>query len=329
MKREPVTLGREADNWLHRLLRQRSAKPGAAAPAGNCLDADVLAAWADGTLSAKELAIAETHVANCPRCLTILAAIERTVPPASVQPQKQHLLIRWLVPLTVAATAVAIWVAIPEQQVIPVARETAATRETPSTSSPIPAPSPAPPPVAAPRLDAKQVEGRQEKAQSQRAANARADEEAATDRLARLESALADSAAPVSEPLLERDRAAVGNSAATPAAPPAPQASAGALSETIGATAQRRAFSKESVFEAVSPTEPLVRWRVLSGTEIERSTDGGKSWARTSKPPAPISGIRVVDALSATVTTSDGRSFSTADGGATWTPVQEKPAAPF
>ena len=42
-----------------------------------------------------------------------------------------------------------------------------------------------------------------------------------------------------------------------------------------------------------------------------------------------IVAIRAVDALSATVTTSDGRTLSTTDGGATWAPSQEKPAAPF
>jgi photosystem II stability/assembly factor-like uncharacterized protein len=50
---------------------------------------------------------------------------------------------------------------------------------------------------------------------------------------------------------------------------------------------------------------------------------------KTTSPPAPVVGIRDVDAMRATVTTSDGRTLSTTDGGATWAPVQEKPAAPF
>ena len=73
-------------------------------------------------LSAKELAAAELHVAKCPRCLALLAAIERTAPPVAAEPH-QRMWLRWLVPLTAAATAVAIWIAIPQQQVTPVARD--------------------------------------------------------------------------------------------------------------------------------------------------------------------------------------------------------------
>jgi photosystem II stability/assembly factor-like uncharacterized protein len=88
--------------------------------------------------------------------------------------------------------------------------------------------------------------------------------------------------------------------------------------------------NQQAIIEGVSPGDPLIRWRVRSGTDVERSTDGGKTWsAPSSKAPAPISAIRVVDAFAASVTTSDGRSFSTTDGGATWVPVQEEPAAPF
>jgi photosystem II stability/assembly factor-like uncharacterized protein len=64
--------------------------------------------------------------------------------------------------------------------------------------------------------------------------------------------------------------------------------------------------------------------------DIERSIDGGQTWMKTpAMPPAPVTSIQVKDALTATVTTSDGRTFSTTDGGKTWASVQEKPPAPF
>jgi photosystem II stability/assembly factor-like uncharacterized protein len=84
------------------------------------------------------------------------------------------------------------------------------------------------------------------------------------------------------------------------------------------------------VVEGMSAADPQIRWRSPSGAGIERSTDGGKNWTKTaSSPPGTVVAIQVVDALNATAITSDSRTFSTTDGGKTWVPVQEKPAAPF
>jgi len=315
MKREPVASQREQDKWLHRLLREGSATEQVAAPTSACLDTDVLAAWADGAMGGKALAAAEIHVAHCPRCLALLAAIERTTPPPAEDAHSRRAWLRWLVPLTAAATAVAIWVAIPQQQVTPVAREHAST----------------PAPVT-PRAAAPPVEVPEQKALPQQAPLARADQPSeAADRRARQERALSDTT-PVAESAPARDNAAAGqNALATPApqAAPVPPAPAEALGDRLGATAARKTLGKEAAMEAVAPDNPFVRWRVLSGTDIERSADGGKTWTSTSRPPVPISRVRAVDAFNAIVTTSDGRSFSTADGGATWVPVQEKPPAPF
>jgi photosystem II stability/assembly factor-like uncharacterized protein len=87
-------------------------------------------------------------------------------------------------------------------------------------------------------------------------------------------------------------------------------------------------MSKLHAIEAVG-ADPLVRWRVLARTDVERSTDGGRTWVKTASPRAPIVSISDVDADRATVTTADGRTLSTTDGGATWAPAQGKPAAPF
>jgi photosystem II stability/assembly factor-like uncharacterized protein len=98
----------------------------------------------------------------------------------------------------------------------------------------------------------------------------------------------------------------------------------------LAAVDQRALNESVSVaIEGVSPDYPQIRWRVTR-TGVERSFDGGQSWIRTaSSPPPSIVALRVVNGLSASATTADGRTFSTTDGGTTWTPVQEKPPAAF
>jgi hypothetical protein len=128
--------------------------------------------------------------------------------------------------------------------------------------------------------------------------------------------------------------------AAAAAAPPAEARAASATAKRVEAkpeapservtVGQSRAFdSAIAPIESESPSNPRIKWRVTSGTLVERSSDGGASWTKTSTPPAPISAIEVQDAARAIVTAADGRRFSTSDAGATWTAVQEKSAAPF
>ena len=105
----------DRDRIVERLLRQ-SLKPHADAVApGPCLDADVLAAWADGALPADELTAAEAHVSGCSRCQALLAAIIQSAPAVAVaEPWWRR---RWafgvLVPATVAAAALVLWTVVP------------------------------------------------------------------------------------------------------------------------------------------------------------------------------------------------------------------------
>jgi photosystem II stability/assembly factor-like uncharacterized protein len=64
---------------------------------------------------------------------------------------------------------------------------------------------------------------------------------------------------------------------------------------------------------------PAVCWLVGTMGTVLLSTDG-TSWQRVplSDPTASLVGVRATDAKSATVTASDGRTFTTTDGGATW-----------
>src|SRR5262245_49834894 len=108
---------RVRDQSLERLLRQSLKTPSGGATT-SCLDPETLAAWADGGLSGHELEVAQSHAADCARCQSALAALVRTSldpvkPVAETLDQGHRRWFAWLVPLTAAAAAIAIWVAVP------------------------------------------------------------------------------------------------------------------------------------------------------------------------------------------------------------------------
>jgi hypothetical protein len=320
---------REHDQWLERMLRRRSMDAPMTLPPVGCLDAETLAAWADGTLNPQEIAAAEIHVSNCARCTALVAAVARTAPPALADTPSRGRLLRWLVPLTAAATAVAIWVAIPERQPASSVREESAQAVTvtpPQAASPSETATPAPEPRSALESSEQKLEGQ---GQTARADSLFDRNRAATPELRKEQEAAGFSSSDRQATVAEAPSAA----AAPPAAPlpgPAqtPPGSGGTFKSEVGRRALNEAV--KTPIAGLSPNDPQIRWRSPSGADLERSLDGGRTWTKTaSNPPGPIATIRVVDALTAAVTTSDGRTFSTADGGQTWAFVQEKPAAPF
>ena len=116
MKREPVGNEHDRDAWLGSTLPHLPA-----ADAKDCLDAETLAAWADGGLNKQSAAAVELHVSTCDRCAAVLAALGRTAPALPARHAwSARGMWRWLVPLTAAATAVAIWVVVPDRPVTPV-----------------------------------------------------------------------------------------------------------------------------------------------------------------------------------------------------------------
>ena len=176
-------------------------------------------------------------------------------------------------------------------------------------------------------------------------------------------------AAPVSPAPSASELAAAG--AAKPAATPPP-----AVAETVttereaaavaGAKSVRQRFATASLVLGASP-DGRYRWRV-NGTLVERSVDGGATWAvvpgmpgaQVSAIAAPTSNVawfaggagtvlvwvddtwsrvvfpekvdltsvRALGAREAFVTTADGRTFRTTDGGLTWSLQQNHPS-PF
>jgi hypothetical protein len=329
MKREPVGSEHEENSWLGSALRQ-SQSPASDA----CPDAETLAAWADGGLNVKAAAAVETHTSGCAHCMAVLAAMARTAPVPAARAWTPARVFRWLAPLAAAATAVAIWIAVPDgpnATLDPVAaHDSAASRpgtpnQEPGVRSPEPGAINQPTPAGAEALEPRAL--------TQAAPSARADNPAIEERPQLRDEMRRESAAPQ----------AFNAAPSPPSSPEAPSISADALAgnAATGAPAQRSAPVGRIVVtsESISPLNELFRWRVVAYTSIERSIDGGKSWTKTIPIPGvvpdnpdalTIRSVRAISDVSATATTSDGRDFYTSNAGLSWVPpVQEKPAAPF
>jgi hypothetical protein len=96
-----------------RSMSTAPASPGGA-PGPACLDAETLAAWADGELGAHERAAAEAHAADCLRCQTLLAAMIRSAPPAAEVTSWWRLpAVKWLAPLAAVAAGLVVWAIVP------------------------------------------------------------------------------------------------------------------------------------------------------------------------------------------------------------------------
>jgi photosystem II stability/assembly factor-like uncharacterized protein len=67
---------------------------------------------------------------------------------------------------------------------------------------------------------------------------------------------------------------------------------------------------------------PLVCWLIGRAGTMLLSTDG-RTWRRVPFPEmTDLATVRASDAQTATVTTTDGRTFRTTDGGRTWARLQ-------
>jgi hypothetical protein len=101
---------RERDLSVERWLR---TTPVSAAQPDDCLDAETLAAWAEGLLDGSQRATAEAHASNCARCQAMLAVMVRTTPDRAAgtgSPIRKWLMM--LGPPMAAAAAVALWFAV-------------------------------------------------------------------------------------------------------------------------------------------------------------------------------------------------------------------------
>jgi hypothetical protein len=290
------------DRSLDQLLRQSS---GPASVSDQCVDGETLAAWVEGSLPTHPAMTVERHLADCARCQALLAAFVRSEPLVSAAPARAtpwwHL--RWIVPFATAATAIAVWVLVPSpaarrQEPPAVADQKVAAAESYPPPSNMTALSPPgalaeskPPVMHAPApaqgRQANQAGGRQVERETDSLAKSKASpdsvpkaKEEAALRADPSERARVGSAAATSKPLApseqkpptvpertasarSRDERATELRDAPPAAPP-PLAMA--RQESVGLTV-----------ELISP-DTTQRWRIVGGSRVERSIDGGVSW---------------------------------------------------
>jgi len=277
-------------------------------PSNTCLDAETLAAWVDGGLSKKDAAMAEAHVSSCPRCQTIAGLIVKTTPATTVDAPWWRA--RWLIPVTAGVAAVGLWILTPTNPK-PSPEPTAALAKLESARGAVAPSAPAvAPPAAAPERVPQQAGRRQDLKQ----------EKGLGDRFkARANDKAPQPGAATPEETRRETRAnAAADTAAAPAAAAPPAAQSGRLADQQRARQSVAAAAKT----AVSPDGGL-HWRITDRGALERSTDGGTTWAAVNVGiTATFTTVQSPEPRTALVTTTDGRVFRTSDGGTTWR-VQE------
>jgi Putative zinc-finger len=321
-----------------------------------CPDAAMLAAYLDGTLASADRATLEAHAADCSRCALQLATIVRLEDearesrPAPAPPLWRRFL--WTVPVATAALAAIIYVAAPSRPLVPAPARDA--------RSALPAQAPMSRPEAPPSEEAESSprvladEARNE---------ARSDapsEQAQTKTPARLQRAGGSSlrkeafAVPQPQPGASADQAAAPSAASSPAVPEASEVTRSDADASRNAETDARAKAADVVAPVAPPAaasgvaregSPLVavgervaqaaalvvhapdsrvRWRV-ENIRIERSVDGGLTWATE---PSPIAlDLTMGTAPSAGVcwlASPSGQVLRRADTGA-WTDVSPAP----
>lgn len=275
----------ERDRAVERLLK--GTRREAPAVEGVCLDVDVVAAWADGSLSTAERKAAEAHAADCARCQALLASMVRTTPPA-LAPRRgaRWAVLRWAVPLTTAAAAATLWFVVdrsalqklPSELTVeaPATRPADAERsaDTAASRAPREPTKDAPPPQRRARA---RTTG--ERLADRKTASERADESTEKERTApeaRAEQSLGQTA----------EKKAASPEPAPPAAVPTPS---GGLAETVtvqsktdrdaaAAASEFRTTASNTRWTHVAVPNSPVRWRFSAAGGVERSNDGGATW---------------------------------------------------
>jgi hypothetical protein len=290
---------------------------------GACIDAETLAAWADGGLTKADAAAVETHLADCERCTAMLATFVRTTPDAPVvEPLWKRWHLRWLVPVATAATVAALWVLVPR----PDSPSTTTLGRAPTTESQAAAADATQPTTTTETKDqeartapiSKPTDTFAKREDALPAPRQLADERRAdADRSAkRAQEAPSNETLAAAPPIArEADRAEAKNTdvqAAEPFSPPAPSANAAPAptaepssppretgvarapaaappqAAVGGVTSQARevaslARARTSIVEIASP-DPRTRWRVVGAGQVERSTNGGARWEPATLP---------------------------------------------
>ena len=284
----------------------------------NCLDAETLAAWFDGGLSGAALEDVRSHVAGCARCQALVGALGRTraAVPAAQPERASRWWLAWAVPAAAAATAVALWVAVPRptnDAVTPSSTVSLQKQEAQPQTPPPAASAAAPAEPAAPPARAA-TPALQDRARNAAEAQTGATREFKSDAAQQPPGNVVESVpiAPAASAERREDTARQ-------------DAVAGQLQERITVTNTScgpmwPAPPSDIAAQITGGSAPsnVVCWIVGRGGTVFRSTDR-QTWQRINFPvPVDLSNVNATDSRSATVVTVDGRTFSTADGGVTW-----------
>jgi putative zinc finger protein len=331
---------RDRDRSVENVLRHVLSGGASSERQSTCPDAEMIAAWHEGALRTADAAAVERHVADCPRCRALMAAFIQTTPATPVvEPMWRRWHLGWAVPLAAAATAAALGIAVPRNTSLP--EQFSESRRVSVDAVAPAAPAAVPPPTAA----APSALAQTESLQAARALASREKSEPASEQ----ESASKPSedqraALPALSARIEADKREDANSAVPRAAAVARVASALreeiALPEIIapGGTARWRIVAGQRIERATdSPSEwapasidasdlltagaapsATVCWIVGRRGAIYITTDGMR-FVRVPFPEmSDLVAVTATDERRATVSSADGRSWTTADQGRTW-----------
>ncbi len=290
------------DHLLARTLKQSARTD----PAGACLDAETLAAWADEGLDRQERAAVETHAAGCERCQAMMASLARTelaydAATTLSKPARRFPALSWLIPVAAVAAALVVWIAVPQrgptvlhedpgQAVNAVAVPPAAPAGAASAAGTAERVTPSAEPEAAVKTAPRREVGRSQLENS----NARTDrpdalEKQRDDLRAKDEQRADQGAAATSNAAadaLTSNKTASANEtvaqmrAAAPAAAPPVLASPTELNGPRSAAAAK-AFASATTGApgtTIVSSNPGSRWRIVPGGAVQHTADGGSTW---------------------------------------------------
>lgn len=265
----------QPDRAIERLLRER--RESFDDTTSECLDVETLAAWADDTLGPSERKAALAHCAECGRCQALLATMARTAPPLQPRATWRNTL-RWLVPVTAAVSAVALWMVVPERQSPPLGVNQVSSREQPAAApaderqeaGATLAQSEPPPPSGLEEFPKRDQPATPPSSSSEvRSSNERLDAKSAE---ALKEEVLASDA--VAPALTDADRPAEAQ-VAEKAGSPSPSA----VGQATRAVASQDALARQAQPSVdVVASNPAVRWRFRTRGVVEHTVDGGATW---------------------------------------------------
>ena len=144
----------DRDRSIETLLRSSRAHDSGAQRTDQCVDAESLAAWMDGGLSADGRAAIDKHAVGCARCQALLASMARTALDIEPTPWWRTVTAKWLVPVAAVATALIVWVFVgrePAPSIAPEPTLVEASRSPPTRPA---AAAPGAPPPARPDASA-------------------------------------------------------------------------------------------------------------------------------------------------------------------------------